>query len=186
MGGGGADAYPMAKAFLDAVPVLLQGLRFQALVLTGPNMPDHHREALIAQSALKPVHVQTSPEDALPLLQKASAVVTMAGYNSLCEVMQLQKKALVIPRNGPSAEQRIRGRLFAQRQLVRLLDPSELTPDRLAQELMQLLTEDDIPNVANIPPLDGAARAAMVITGASGFEDESVLDPVTDLAGGRR
>ena len=184
MGGGGADAFPMAKAFLDAVPVLSQNLRFQALVLTGSNMPDYHREALIAQSASKPVHVKTSPEDAIPLLQKASVVVTMAGYNSLCEVMQLQKKALVIPRNGPSAEQRIRSRLFAQRQLIRMLEIGELTPDRLAQEITQLLMEDDTPNIANVPPLDGAERAAMVITGASGFEDESGLDSVTELAGG--
>ena len=41
----------------------------------------------------------------------------------------------------------------------------EMTPERLAEELIRLYHADDIPNPANRPPFDGAERAARVILG---------------------
>jgi predicted glycosyltransferase len=87
----------------------------------------------------------------------------MAGYNSLCEVLRWRKKALVIPRPGPSAEQRMRSRLFAGRGLIRLLAPEALTPRRLAADLDRLLADETVPNPAGIPPLDGAQRTARML-----------------------
>lgn len=84
----------------------------------------------------------------------------MAGYNSICEVMAWQKKALVIPRAGPSAEQRIRSQLFAQRRLIHMIYPDELTPSRLARGVFELLVDDAVPNREAMPALDGARRAA--------------------------
>lgn len=163
MGGGGGDAYPLAKAFLDALPITLRSAQFDSLILTGPNMPVERREELQAQATTLPVRIEVSVEDATALLERASAVVTMGGYNSLSEVLQWRKKALVVPRAGPSAEQRIRSRLFSERGLVRALEPEALTPERLAQELLRLLTEDGTPDWGNTPPLDGARRAAAVL-----------------------
>jgi predicted glycosyltransferase len=93
----------------------------------------------------------------------------MAGYNSLCETLQARKKALVVPRRGPSAEQRIRSEIFSQRRLVMTLDPDSLTPDRMAEKVMRLISADGaIPDPANLPPLDGARRAASVVLGVAG------------------
>jgi predicted glycosyltransferase len=165
MGGGGKDSFPVARTFLRAFPLLLPEMPLRAVVLTGPHMDPAERTDLRAQAAAYPVEVLSSVEDATLLLRQATAVVTMAGYNSLCEVLAWRKKALVVPRAGPSAEQRIRSQVFSQRHLVRMLDPDHLTPERLAQELMQLLAADNIPNPDNIPPLDGAQQAAMVLVG---------------------
>ncbi len=173
MGGGGKDSFPVAHTFLQAFPILLQHMRLRALILTGPHMSPAERADLMAQAAACPVEILSSSEDATLLLRQAAAVVTMAGYNSLCEVLALRKKALVIPRSGPSAEQRIRSQIFSQQRLIRMLDPDHLAPERLAHELMQLLTDDNIPNPANIPPLDGAQRAARVLLGKD--EGEQVM-----------
>lgn len=176
MGGGGADAFPLASAFLEAIRILPE--RVQAVLLTGPNMPSSDREAIYAQAASSPVRVEAGFQDVTAWIERASVVVTMAGYNSLCEVMRLQRKALVVPRAGPSAEQRIRGRLFSERRLVRLLDPVDLDPERLAAELGRLLGDEAIPNLANIPPLDGAQRAADLL-----LNDPTPVpgEPVDDL-----
>jgi hypothetical protein len=54
---------------------------------------------------------------------------------------------------------------------MRMLDPDDLTPQRLADELVALLSDDSVPNVANIPPLDGARRAAaLLLNGAGAME----------------
>jgi predicted glycosyltransferase len=181
MGGGGKDSFSTAHTFLKAFPFLLQDMRLRALVLTGPHMSPAERADLVAQSSAYPVEILSSVQDATLLLQQAAAVVTMAGYNSLCEVLAWRKKALVVPRAGPSAEQRIRSQVFSQRHLVRMLDPDDLTPERLAQELRLLLMDDNIPNPANIPPLDGAQRAAMLLlgkeAGAQGITSATELMP---------
>jgi predicted glycosyltransferase len=165
IGGGGGDAFPLMKAFVEALPVIARQIRLRALIVTGPNMPPAQREALLARADAYPIEIQGSAEDAIGLLQQATAVVTRAGYNSLCEVLQWRKKALVVPRPGPSAEQRIRTRLFARQRLIRMLDPDALAPARLAEELVALLTDDGMPAEANIPQMDGAQRAAALLIG---------------------
>jgi len=83
----------------------------------------------------------------------------MAGYNPLSEVLYLKKKALVVPRGGPSAEQRTRARLFAQRRLIDVLDPADLSPETLAQRLAEDLERNDYPAEDAALPMDGARQA---------------------------
>jgi predicted glycosyltransferase len=175
MGGGGADAFPLAKAFLDAAPSILQEKSLRALLITGPNMPEADRQTLIDQAAGQPVDIETSVVDAAALLKRATAVVTMGGYNSLVEVLQWRKKALVVPRHAPSAEQQLRTRLFAERGLVRMLDPENLTPSRLGEALLELLEDESIPVASNVPPLDGAQRAAGLLLNGYGAAPEDRL-----------
>jgi predicted glycosyltransferase len=163
MGGGGADAFAMASTFLAAMPAMRRSVDLRAVLLTGPHMAAPERNALLAQSESLPVTLQTSVDDVTPLLRGVSAVISMAGYNSMCEVVDARCKALIVPRRGPSAEQRIRSYIFAERQLIRVLDPDVLTPRRLSDGLLQLLATDTVPNQGTVPPLDGAKRVATVL-----------------------
>jgi predicted glycosyltransferase len=162
-GGGGADAYPLEVAFLEALAILRKEIPLRALILTGPNMPWTERVELVARATAHEVQVLGSLDDATPWIRQASAVVTMAGYNSLCETLKTGTRALVVPRRGPSAEQRIRARVFSKRGLVAALDPDELTADRLADDLLHLLS-NGVPNGVAVPRMDGAQRAAELIS----------------------
>jgi predicted glycosyltransferase len=159
MGGGGADAFPLAKAFVQAMPTVNCELNVGAVLLTGPNMAARER-ARLSVCASPSVQIESGCTDATTLIRSAAAIVTMAGYNSLCEVLALQQKALVVPRRGPSAEQRIRSSLFSERSLIRRLEPRTLDPRRLADALIRLLVDDGVPDLAGIPRLDGAQRTA--------------------------
>lgn len=171
MGGGGRDAFPLALAFLEALPSICRDLGMGAVLLTGPNMRRADREALVAH-ARAPVHIRSGFGDADHWIRSSALVLTLAGYNSLCEVLQWRKKALVVPRSGPSLEQRTRSELFAQRSLVRVLDPGDLTPERLAREVVALAADDRVPAPGNLPPLDGAPRAAeMLLDGVAATAD---------------
>jgi predicted glycosyltransferase len=112
--------------------------------------------------------------DALPWLQQSAAVVTMAGYNTLSEALAARRKALAVPRPGPSCEQRMRARLFADRRLIAQLEPEALAPERLAEGLLALLAHDGIPDGPRIPLMDGAQRAAAFITKARGARQEEL------------
>lgn len=178
MAGGGHDASPLARAFLEASPMMASGRLLESVVVTGPTMSQHEYEELVNRYRAPGVSIERSIPDLTAWVERAAAIVTMGGYNSLCDVLALQKRTLVVPRRGPSAEQRIRARLFARRGLVRMLDPDDLTAANLADSIHQLFSDDNLPHSTNIPPLDGSYRAATcVLDGHGALTHASPVEP---------
>jgi len=103
LGGGGGDAFPLASAFLEALATLNGELGMDGVMQTGPNMAAADRKILLAR-ATSMVHVGGSYDDAIEWIRGVFAVVTMVGYNSLCEVLRWRKKVLVVLRSGSSVE----------------------------------------------------------------------------------
>jgi predicted glycosyltransferase len=96
----------------------------------------------------------------------------MAGYNTLAEVLNLGRKALVVPRAGPSAEQQMRCHLFAQRNLIDVLYPGQLSPQTLAQRLLLDLERDDYPShdgVVDTHSVHAVAALLLKLVGARGL-----------------
>lgn len=74
-------------------------------------------------------------DDVVGHLRHAQAVVSMGGYNSVCEIMSTSAPALIVPRTQPRAEQVIRARGLAQAGYVDWQDLNALTPGLLRQWL---------------------------------------------------
>ena len=161
--GGGGDAYPILQTCLDAFH-LLGDARWQAIVIAGPLMGAAEREDLKQHAQGLRVRILNHVQDNLSYLNAADVVVTMGGYNTLSEVLRLRKKALVLPRRGPRAEQIMRARLFAERHLIDVIYPDRLSPQHLAKRLMEDLDRDDYPTYNNPVPLDGAVQAASCLS----------------------
>jgi predicted glycosyltransferase len=175
MGGGGRDSFPLAVAFLEAIPDLCRELQIGAMLLTGPNMSPTDRDALVSRAAPE-VTIESGYATADEWIRGAALVITLAGYNSLAEVLKWHRKALVVPRPGPSAEQRTRSALFAKRSLIRTLDARELSPSRLAHAMEMLIADDRVPDAAQVPALDGAERAAgILLDGVSSLRGDLVV-----------
>ena len=67
------------------------------------------------------------------------AIVAMGGYNTFCEILSLDKRALIVPRSIPRREQLIRARRAVVLGLVSMLDPeSGRDPRTMATALHQL------------------------------------------------
>ncbi len=158
--GGGHDAYPLMQSCLDAIRFLGGSERFDTVLITGPLMEPEQRERLRAQARILGVRVFTCVEDTLSFINAADLIITMAGYNSLSEIISLRKKALAVPRLGPRAEQRMRAQLFQQRGLIDVLDPRELSSRNFARRIIEDLDRTDFPSTnAKIDTL-GARNAA--------------------------
>ena len=83
-------------------------------MVTGPLMAPAQRRATDASSP--PGSTSRSHEvrrDMEYVIAGARAVVSMAGYNTVSELMRARKPALLVPRAGPSEEQLIRARRLA-------------------------------------------------------------------------
>jgi len=159
-GGGGADAFPMMLECMKALRLLGAKSGLEAIFITGPLMEGGQREHLRELAKGLKARVLVHVEDHLSHMNAADLVVTMAGYNSLYQLLRLRKKGLVIPRSGPSAEQQTRARLFAERGLVDVIQPGELSPKKMAEKFMDGLEQTDYPLYEPTIDTNGSRRAA--------------------------
>ncbi len=120
--GGGQDGYELAQAFVSApMPAGHAGV-----VLTGPFMQEGQRARLELLSRSNPaVQILDFVTNAEQFIEQASAIVSMAGYNSVCEVLAADVATLLVPRTAPRAEQLVRAERLAERGLVDLALPAE-------------------------------------------------------------
>jgi predicted glycosyltransferase len=158
--GGGADGYRLLATSLEAIA--LQPLGRTTLLVTGPLMPAADVERLRARAAGLDARVDEFRSDMDAVIARAGAVVSMAGYNTVAELLRARRPALLVPRDRPSQEQLVRAQLVAGAGLAAVLPPAELTAKRLRRALDELL-------VAAPPEVDeslhlGAARAAVLLS----------------------
>jgi predicted glycosyltransferase len=82
----------------------------------------------------------------------------MGGYNTFCEILSLDKRALIVPRKSPRMEQAIRAERAARLGLIRHLDGDNLRegavrdPHEMAAAIRDLL-EQPLPSQSFPPDL---------------------------------
>ncbi len=120
--GGGGDGKELIdwvlRAYESGAP-----MRYPALVVLGPFMPIAERHEFIRRiDALDDVEVRTFSPIMEVLMERAVAVVAMGGYNTFCEILSFDKRALLVPRSTPRREQLIRAERAAALGLLNYLD----------------------------------------------------------------
>jgi predicted glycosyltransferase len=155
MAGGGADAYRLMQTYLAALPFVNNAVRVTTVMVTGPFMPESQHRELREQAKRLGVQIHGSVGDSLSHLNAADLVVSMAGYNTMSEILRFGKPAVIVPRQGPSAEQRMRAGIFAERGLVSLVDPQGISAARLACAIVEALTRPRPTCKGAMPGLSG-------------------------------
>ena len=149
--GGGGDGFALLKAYADAVGKLgREGVK--SVVCLGPDMPPQQRNEL--KKRLLPqsdrVLLFDFRPDLVSFLPLASVTVSMAGYNTVAEVLAHEKPAVVVPRVYPRREQWLRAHALEERGLLRTVDPENLSPAALIDAMSAGLTSGAPP----MPPID--------------------------------
>src|SRR5204862_4491178 len=102
--GGGGDGEALIEWVLRAYehdPLL----PYPALLVLGPFMqPERQAEFMDRAARLKRVDVITFHSHLEALVARAAGVVAMGGYNTFCEVLSMDKRALIVPRTEPRLE----------------------------------------------------------------------------------
>jgi predicted glycosyltransferase len=152
--GGGGDGAPMMRAVI-AAHRLLGPDRRPLLVVLGPFMSTDDREDIRrAAQGLADIRIIDFHARHELLLQGAAAVVSMAGYNTFCEILSLNKRTLLIPRTSPRQEQRIRAERAAALGLADVMLPDDMHDAPELARRLQALT-------SLRPPLEAGAGEMM-------------------------
>jgi len=135
--GAGNDGFPILSAVAEAIRA--RPLPCETVMVAGPLMDGDEVERLRALTAGLNIRLCEFRNDLPALIVGARAVVSMAGYNTVGEIMRARKPALLIPRVRPSEEQLLRAQMLDGRGLQQMLHPDALTPGAVAAALDTLL-----------------------------------------------
>ncbi|NOE27506.1 hypothetical protein GS612_14865 [Ruegeria sp. HKCCD6157] len=139
--GGGGDGKAMVNLVLSAYEKD-PNLSPRAVLVYGPFLSGELREDFETRVAalngrVTAVGFESQIET---LFAGAEGVVCMGGYNTFCEVLSFDKRAVIVPRTTPRLEQWIRASRAEGLGLVRMLDENRdgLTPDAMIRAIREL------------------------------------------------
>lgn len=162
--GGGGDGAEMIDWVISAYENDPK-LPHRAVIVTGPFMqPVQQQEFHDRCEPFPGIEIINFDTNIELLMEQAMGIVAMGGYNTFCEILSLDKPALIVPRSVPRLEQTIRANRAVALGLVSMLNPNQdRDPAKMANALIQLPYQK--PPSANAVPgmLDGHDNVAELV-----------------------
>jgi predicted glycosyltransferase len=137
--GGGGDGFAVMDKYLSMVESSANSLPFKSILITGPFMPKQDRRMIFKRARRLGIRTYHFYRQMEKIFAAADIVVSMGGYNTLCEILSQGTLSLVIPRETPRKEQLIRAQAFQRQNLVDYIPWSGFTSERLLDKIISLL-----------------------------------------------
>jgi predicted glycosyltransferase len=167
--GGGQDGDKLAGAFSQATfPPGMFGV-----IVTGPFMSPETQRRLGERAAENPqLRVLNFITEPTMLFERAEKIIAMGGYNTVCEVLSFEKRALIVPRVKPRREQIIRAERLRDLGLIDLLEMDRLAPEALSAWMARDLPPMRLNGRLNLKGLDRLPGFAAELLGLPGKTPE--------------
>ena len=150
--GGGGDGFDILDAYLTMLENAGKA-PFKTVLVAGPFL--HNEKYMeIAQRAKEcGVRFCRFLKGMEKVMSAADLVVSMGGYNTICEILSLRKPSLIIPRSTPRQEQEIRAQVMHRKGLLEYIPWKELSPETLREKIWAMLQDPPAlaENIANFP-----------------------------------
>ena len=151
--GGGGDGEALIDWVLRAYESESE-LPHNALIVFGPFMqPERQTEFMQRVEKLRRVRALTFDTRLEALMTNAAGVVAMGGYNTFCEILSFDKRAILVPRTAPRLEQFIRAQQAQEAGLVRMLGDDGQRDVRAMVAALRALPHQPAPSDIVIPGL---------------------------------
>jgi predicted glycosyltransferase len=137
--GGGGDGFRVMDTYLGMLESFSHTPPFKSVLITGPFMPKQSRRDVFKRARRMGVRTYHFYRQMEKIFAAADIVVSMGGYNTLCEILGQGTISLVIPRETPRQEQIIRARSFHRQGLVEYIPWADYAPDILRDKILHLL-----------------------------------------------
>ena len=151
--GGGGDGEGLIEWVLRAYESD-SFIPYPALLVLGPFMQPERRDEFLERVAkLRRVEAITFDAQIEILESNAVGVVSMGGYNTFCEILSLDKRALIVPRTRPRMEQYIRTSRAEELGLVRMLEDDGNYDAKVMAAALAMLPRQRRPSEVVVPGL---------------------------------
>ena len=151
--GGGGDGEDMVDWVLRAYEADPR-LPHPALLVLGPFMhSDRQAEFLLRAAKLDNVEAITFDAQMEHVMARAIGVVAMGGYNTFCEIVSFDKRALIVPRTRPRMEQFIRAAKAEELGLAAMLEDDGVRDWKKMATALRQLPQQSLPSDVVVPGL---------------------------------
>ncbi len=137
--GGGGDGYALMSTFLSMLESEPRPIPFSSVLITGPFMPRKERADIFHRSTRLGVKTYRFYRQMEKIQAAADLVISMGGYNTVCEILSQRTISLIIPRETPRKEQLIRAKIFHSQKLVDYIPWPDFSPQILRRKVFSLL-----------------------------------------------
>jgi len=137
--GGGGDGYPVVNTFLKAFEEHRAPPSVRVVIVTGPFLSPTHFKDVERRCASLGFHLFRFHRFMERLIGAADVIVSMGGYNTVCEIISQRKPFLIIPRTVPREEQLIRAEVLCRRGFCEYLPPERLSAEAVYRKVEHLL-----------------------------------------------
>jgi ATP-binding cassette subfamily B protein len=161
-GGGGVDGAELAQRFIDAAERLRPRRGGTWLLVTGPMLDTETHERLARTGEAAGLVVRRMLPELRAHVALADCVVSMAGYNTCCDLLTFARPSVLVPRRGPSREQSIRAERLAEWRVASVLPPDQDDAEHLADAIATAL-DGPLPPPPPLP-LTGLDAAVQTFT----------------------
>lgn len=165
--GGGGDGKDVIRTYLEGLSHLPQGMTVRSTIVFGPHIDLADREIILQHfGGLTHVVFLDFQPDLTPLYADADVVVSMAGYNAVCELLSFGHRAVLVPRATPVAEQLLRTRRLSKLNLFEVVEPDQLTPEVLIRKILKVIdsppsSPSEVIDLEGLPIVIGRVRALL-------------------------
>lgn len=145
-GGDGADLMSMVLAAREYD----RNLVYPLVLVPGPFMKSEQRDEIHRRASnLRNVTVIDFDSELETIMDGASAVVGMCGYNTFCEILSFDKPTLFVPRTHPRQEQLIRATRASELGLTKVLDADQAAEPRNMADALHALPNSPAPSASD-------------------------------------
>ena len=165
--GGGRFGHELLNSVIQTAALLEGKIPHRIQLFTGPFAPEALYDQLQAAAAnLSNLTVERYTPDLLAYMSKADLSISMAGYNTTLNVLQTGVRSMLLPFTGnDDQEQRLRCTRLQELGIVRVIDPSELVPERMAEKILLTLQQPLTAHNFNLRGVDKTASCVRAIVG---------------------
>jgi len=137
--GGGGDGFAVMDKYLSMLETCPPDISFKSFLIMGPFMPRQERRE-IYRRARRIGAISSRFYNRMEEVQAAAdLVISMGGYNTVCEILSQRTVSLIIPRETPRKEQLIRAQVLHKQHLVDYIPWSSVSTRLLREKVEALL-----------------------------------------------
>ena len=137
--GGGGDGFAVMDTYLNMLEAASAPLPFKSVLITGPFMADRETKEVNERARRCGAKTYQFCRVMEKMLAGADLVVSMGGYNTLCEILSQGTPTLIIPREVPRKEQLIRAQVLYNHNLVDYIPWNAFSPKILRERILSIL-----------------------------------------------
>lgn len=136
--GGGGDGFKVIDTYLSMLEAKPDS-GFKSMIVTGPMLNVKLYDKLAFRARRLKIRIVKFHRKIEKVMLASDCVVSMGGYNTMCELICAARPMLVVPRSVPREEQLMRAQIFAARGLLEYIPQETVTAEQMREKLVHLL-----------------------------------------------